>query len=95
MAEKQGAEPRGHFYGVYLVPYGLLLRCHAPLSPQEAVDDNRTPVPPHSISCISAFYLAGKLLSSKLILTHLFIENFFSDEKNLPVRFLRSVDSKA
>ena len=48
---------------------GLLLKCHAPLSPQEAVGDNRTPLLSHSISFISAFYKAGKLLSSKLILT--------------------------
>ena len=77
------------------MPSGLFLRCHAPLSPQEAVCDNRTPLLSHSISCMSAFYLAGKLLSSKLTLTQLFMEKFISDEKNLPFRFLPSMDSKA
>ena len=77
------------------MPSGLFLRCHAPLSPQEAVGDNQTPLLSHSISCISAFYLAGKLLFSKLILTQLFIEKFTSDVKNLPDRFLRSTVSKA
>ena len=77
MAAKQGAGLRGHFHGVYVVPSGLLLRCHALLSPQEAVGGNRTPLLSHSISCISTFYLAGKLLSSKLILTKLFIDKIF------------------
>ena len=95
MAAKQGAGLRGHFHGVYVVPSGLLLKCHALLSPQEAVGDNRTPLLSHSISCISAFYLAGKLLFSKLILTQLFIEKFTSDVKNLPDRFLRSTVFKA
>ena len=45
MAEKQGAGPRGHFHGVYF-------RCHAPLSPQEAIDDSRIPLFSHSIFSI-------------------------------------------
>ena len=56
VTEKQGAGPRGHFHGVYFVLSGLLLKFHAPLSPQEAVGDNRTPLLSHSISSISTFY---------------------------------------